>query len=251
MSEKKEFNLRPFLFMSCLGFLLIPSCAKYEDFNPKQISALKEESSIEGHFSALLEPMNSSISGNTTGLVKLKLMEDHFSVAVSIQDSPPFSEHYQAIYFGAECPSEADDTNRDGFIDFQEVHQIYKGMLIPLDGNLSGQELGFEILTRSDALGSYNYYQETSFSLLLQDLLDFKNQSTEHFYKLPSLASLKLEGLIIIIHGVSDDVYLPGTIQSFGNFPDRSLVPIACAKVQRGVESNDAGEIKKTIYLTR
>ena len=46
---------------------------------------------------------------------------------------------------------------------------------------------------------------------------------------------LKLEGKVIVIDGVSQDDYLPGSIQSIGSNSDRKSLPIACGVINRSV----------------
>ena len=57
---------------------------------------------------------------------------------------------------------------------------------------------------------------------------------------------LKLQGKVIVIEGVSQDDYLPGSIQSIGSNSDRKSLPIACGIIKRAIledsETSEGGE---------
>ena len=215
------------------GVLLLAGCSKKNTNNNRSTSAFSE-SVIEGHYTAKFKPLNTSITGNVAGKAKIQAMENHFSVAIEMRDIPAATRHLQAIYNDSECPTELHDKNGDGFVDSFEINESYQGMLIPLDGDLSAQQSGFDYFPQSNSQGLYVYYQETDLDLLLDDLLQTDTNIDDDFQKWDRSKQMLLEDKIIIIHGVADDVYLPGSVRSFGTYSDRASLPIACAKIIRG-----------------
>lgn len=244
MMSQKTLKFSLVTFSGVLLLSLLSSCSKSSSgAGEGAISPLKE-SNLEGHYMAKFRPLNSSVSGFTNGHGKIQVMENHFSVVLNIKESPAMTYHTQAIYSSSECPSELNDTNRDGFLDSLELYAAIGGVLVPLDGDLGTQEAGLEVAPISDSLGSYQYYQETELSQLMADLFSADVNMEDNLIKWNSTAPLLLDDKIIIIHGVSEDVYLPGSVRTFGSHSERVSLPIACAKIVRGgpQEDSDFGE---------
>ena len=201
----------------------------------KTTSNQLEEPQIEGRYEVTFSPLNSSVSGITSGMAKIRIIADKISVSVEITDSPSKAIHSQLIYTATECPTEVHDTNNDGFIDQVEASKVLGSILIPLDGDLNSQEQGEAHFPWSDGLGNYSYYQEGEFSNMLADLNAPDLNLQDQIIKLIPGHDLKLEGKVIVIEGVSPDDYLPGSIQSIGSNSDRKSLPIACGVINRSV----------------
>lgn len=192
-----------------------------------------EELTVDGTYDVKFLPLNSSVSGFTNAKGRIHIIADQVTVAINVKDSPAMTTHSQYIYNATECPTDMDDLNHDGFIDPQEVSKVLNEVLIPLDGNLNSQEEGFGEYPLANAIGDYKYFQEGYLSHLIDDLhlpdLNLKDGIT----KLSPEQSLKLDGKVIVIEGISEDIYLPGSIRNIGNQSDRASLPIACGKISR------------------
>lgn len=192
-----------------------------------------EELTIEGNYEAKFTALNSSVSGMTSAKAKIHVIADQISVSLDAKDSPALSIHSQFIYTASECPTEVHDSNNDGFIDSVEASKVLGAILIPLDANLNSQLEGIETFPLADSLGSYKYYQEGVLSKLLADLQSLDPELNDELGKLPVGKDLKLDGKVIVIQGIPEEVYLPGSIRAPSYASERMALPIACGKITR------------------
>jgi len=174
---------------------------------------------------------------------KIQMLADYFSVSMRVKYSPAATVHSQNVYLSSECPTEKHDANNDGFIDSLEAASVLGEVLIPLDDDLGSQEEGRGVFPESDALGSYTYYKETSFSKMMADLFSPDLDTEDNLRKLQVGQEFVLEGKVIVLFGVREEVYLPGSVRSIGQNSDRAFLPIACGKLTRAVpEESEMGE---------
>jgi hypothetical protein len=192
-----------------------------------------EELGIEGKYEVKFLPLNTSLAGISNAKAKIHIVADHISVGLDMQDSPPMTLHSQFIYTSSVCPSDIHDVNKDGFIDPQEAAKVLGSILIPLDSDLSSQMDGITQFPSSDSMGKYHYAQEGLLSLLIADLQSPDMNPRDELGKLNSGQKLKLEGKVLVIQGVPEDVYVPGSVSSIGTNSDRASLPIACGKISR------------------
>jgi hypothetical protein len=207
----------------------------------------EEALGITGRYVAKFKSLNSSVAGVTNAAANIQVMGDQITVAMDVNDSPVNTVHSQMIYSATECPTEVHDTNNDGFIDPIEASKVLGQILIPLDADLNSQFEGIQEFPSSNFMGNYNYYKEGVLSSLISDLqvpdMDEKDQLT----KLTSTEELKLEGKVIVIQGVSNDIYLPGSVRTFEGTSDRATLSIACGKITR-VMLEDSETSEETQY---
>ena len=198
---------------------------------------------IEGKYKVIFKSLNSSVSGNTSAAAKIEIFDDKISVDLKAKDAPSNTFHPQAIYNANTCPTEVHDVNNDGFIDPIEAYKVIGEALIPLDSNLNSQEEGSEEFPITDSLGNYFYEQSAVFSTMLADLKMMDLNQYDHLSKLPQGEKFKLEGKVVMILGVAEDVYLPGSIQNLQNISARVALPIACGKIERDYALDDEIEL--------
>ena len=236
MSKKSTYTQFVSLVLGASLMTAMISCTD-ESFHPAKNKTTNqlEESQIEGRYEVTFFPLNSSVSGITEGKAKIQIIADKISVSVEITDSPSKAIHSQFIYTASECPTEVHDINNDGFIDQVEASKVLGSILVPLDGNLNSQDQGEAHFPWSDGLGNYDYYQEGNFSSMLADLTAPDLNLQDQVIKLIPGEALKLHGKVIVIEGVSEDVYLPGSIQSIDANSDRKSLPIACGIINRAL----------------
>lgn len=192
-----------------------------------------QELGITGRYIAKFKSLNSSVAGITTGEAKIQVIGDQITVAVDVKDSPANTVHTQMIYAANECPTEAHDTNSDGFIDPVEASKVLGKVLIPLDSDLNTQLDGIQEFPSSNFLGNYSYYKEGILSSLIADLQAPDQDDKDELGKLDTKEELKLEGKVIVIQGVASDTYLPGSVRTFEGASDRATLSIACGQITR------------------
>lgn len=194
---------------------------------------IEQELKLEGIYEARLTSVNSSVSGFTRAKAKLHLVGDSITAEVSVKDSPAMTIHSQFIYTANECPTEVHDTNRDGFIDPVEASKVLGPILVPLDADLNAQLEGVDLFPVSDIMGSYVYYKEGIISQMVSDLQSFDPDINDELGKLNIGEELKLEGKVIVLQGVSEDTYLPGSVRALNGLSERATLAIACGKITR------------------
>ena len=198
----KSVSLVTLIFM----LLLISACGKSHSGAGKVGAQLTVEP--EGIYSAIILPINSSLSLNVEGAVTVIKYGDDINVRVKLKNAPD-GIHMQGLYTGDSCPIE--DLNGDALIDIKEAQKEIGRMLIPLDGDLGGRDIGSDYYPSSD----YSYERSTSYSLLISDL------------KLKE-GNLELEGKVVVIHGVPETYSLPASVSTDGQDSPQKTIPIAC-----------------------
>ena len=193
----------------------------------------QEELGITGRYVVKFKALNTSVAGITQAMGKIQVMGDQIAVDMDVKDSPSNTTHAQMIYAASECPSEVHDTNQDGFIDPIEASKVLGKVLIPLDGNLNSQLEGIEQFPSSNFMGSYKYYKEGVLSSLVADLQAPDADEKDELGKIGANEDLKLEGKVIVIQGVSNDTYIPGSVRTFDGVSDRASLAIACGTITR------------------
>lgn len=230
-----------------IGFWMMTIFTSCNDHHVKSGAGIEkktlEELTIDGNYEVAFLPLNSSVSGITNAKASIRIIADTMMVSLEVKDSPALTIHPQYVYNSHVCPEEVHDTNFDGFIDSSEAAKVLNEILIPLDGDLNSQEDGMEYFPIADTLGNYKYSQEGYLPELISDLhlpdLNLKDGLT----KLASHQNLKLEGKAVVILGIQEEVYLPGSIRNIGTNSDRSSLPIACGIIKRKLlpESDSIG----------
>jgi hypothetical protein len=225
MNTKKSFHqLASLIFGVCI-MTAFSSCSEHRvESGPRLHVDTFEELTIDGTYEVKFSPLNSSVGGVTNVKAKIQVIADQISIGLKVIDSPPMTTHSQFIHNSTECPAEIDDVNGDGFIDPMEASSVLNEVLIPLDGNLNSQEEGTAQFPISNSIGAYTYFQEGILSSLLEDLSMLGHDQ-----------ELKLEGKVMVIYGIPEDTYLPGSIQNIGTTSDRAALPIACGKISRKI----------------
>lgn len=211
----------------------------------EEINYPADGSNIQGNYIARFTTLNSHINGTVPGSVTLSRNKDRVMVFLRLFAGYPKAWHQQKIYEGTRCPTLADDTNGDGFIDILEAEAVLGKMLIPLDADISSQRSGRNFYPLGDPSGSYYYERTTSFSRLFRDLKDIKNQ-TEEYKKLGPDEGFSIEGKAVLVQGVSAEVEFPETVQSQTRYKPFQTIPITCGIFEsdnREPGVNDNGEI--------
>src|SRR5690606_32533264 len=115
------------------GLILFTACGKAaNDKSPRMMvstdpqtgevdQTTMEQQPDEGIYKAVLKPLNSALSGETTGTIEVRIEGDDFFVESRVAGSPIAVKHLQNIFSASKCPDETSDINQDGIIDIQEA----------------------------------------------------------------------------------------------------------------------------------
>ena len=197
------------------SFLILISCGKsIEDKD----DAAKEELPPDGIYSALLTPVNFRISNQVYGEVKIVKFSDDFNVSVKI-NSAPRGSFRQHLHTGSVCPRGEMDENGDSYIDAYESKKSSGPIIVPLDGDLSSQERGYNLLLQ----GNYRYTRSTSYHLMLSDLHQRDEIINDALVKL-SEEDLHFERRVVIVYMTNSN--LPSSVSG-------SEIPVACGVLTR------------------
>jgi len=189
----------------------------------------EEQQPDEGTFRAELQPLNSSVGGNTVGTAKITVVGDELKFDMVVNGAPANITHIQHIHAGTACPTSAEDVNGDGFVDVLEGLPRYGAILIPLDGDLETQEGGTASNPSANATGTYRYTERASLTRMLADLRAPDTDTTDAVIKLEPGQPLNLASRHVVVHGIHDA-------------PSNATLPIACGLITRVPEGGTTGE---------
>jgi hypothetical protein len=175
-------------------------------------------------FSTINQPVAGIITGSTT----LHRLESKFYADVRFNGLHPNLIKPQYVHTGSRCPTMADDTNGDGFIDAVEGEAVYGQVLIPLDADLSSQDRGSSYFTMSNPWGFYEYHQVTSYDRFMRDLTESDSDPDDNFVKLSDEKSLSLASRVVVVYGVPKETVLPTTVARRGRLANFQTLPVAC-----------------------
>lgn len=182
--------------------------------------------------------------GPTTGAggnAMFSITGDDFAANLNLTGLAPDTVSPQAVREGTRCPTPADDTNNDGWVDAVEGAAVAGKRLVPLDDNLAQQNLPPPVSPQipglqglypvTDANGAYNYTRNASYAQLLDDLHQPDADPNDGLAKLPGGAPLNIADRVVIVQGLPPDTPLPPTVQSIDGLPAYATVPVACAEL--------------------
>ncbi len=174
---------------------------------------MQESETTQGSFKAILRPYNFNLAGwIPSGMVDIKIEGDEIEIKSWLDDSANVV-HGQNIHLGSRCPGVGDDTNYDGFVDWNESTKVAKEIFLPLDQDLDSLSLEDNIYP----IGNFNYHETASIRSLSQKLKQ----------------NLNLSEKVIIVTGVASNRALPITVSQENNQTRESSIPIACGVIER------------------
>jgi hypothetical protein len=213
---------------------------KFEDQNLQTASWPADGSNIRGSYEADFITLNTNINGFITTKADIVKVNDHFQVAVKLLRGPPKVWHKQDIRIGVRCPTEKDDTNKDGFIDIVEGDRVWGKVVLPLDDDLEGQDAGEGSYPISDDEGSYEYKRFAGFDLLFNDLKGTSDPSAP-IMKLTENMGLGIEGNVIVILGTDPSIPLPASVATLADLDRPKSFPLVCGLIRK--VSDQGGEV--------
>jgi len=170
------------------------------------------------------------------GTVTISKLADEFHAMVDATEATA-ATHQQHIHTGSRCPTQADDTNGDGFVDAVEAATVTGPALIPLDSDLKAQDAGGVYPSGSN----YSYDESTSYEAMIADLRLPDTNTSDSLAKLGANEDLNLGTRVVEIHGVPASTTLPPTVLGMDGMSPQQSLPIACAVLSFSGASSTTG----------
>lgn len=218
------------LLGTCL--LTLASCGSDDD-GSSAVVRQEQEQDDQGFYRAVLRPLNSSVGGETSGTVEIRIEGDNMTVDSNVAGAPAGVKHLQNITTAGTCPSASADLNADTFVDVAELLPSTGPILIPLDSDLSEQLDGLDFGPIANGEGTYVYRRSTTLSRIMADLTAPDPDPVDPIVKLLPGENLNLDGRVVIIHGVDSSSNLPDSVVSAGDLTSEQTLPIACGELVR------------------
>lgn len=216
------------------SLLTLVSCGS-DDSDSSRSTRLREEQQQDdqGIYRAVLSPLNSSVAGNVSGTIEIRIEGDDFVAISSGSGAAAGEKHLHNITLSSTCPTQASDVNGDTYVDIVESFTRTGQILIPLDSDLSNQLDGITYGPIANASGNYYHRRSTTLTDLLNDLRSPDPDTQDSIVKLPEGQNLNLTNRVILVHGVKRSSNLPDTVATIGDLSAEQSLPIACGKLVR------------------
>lgn len=185
---------------------------------------------IQGRYVADFITLNPHVNGDIPGSAVVLREENTLKMFIRFSLGSPSTAHFQNIYTGNRCPTIADDTNGDGFIDIQEALAVVGKVIVPLDSDISSQRSQNRYWPKAFENGSYTWNETTSFKHFWSDLKGKDWDEKDDIVKLAEDQGLAITGRVVMIQGFSADraAELPETVASAKRYPNYVTLPVAC-----------------------
>ncbi len=189
------------------------------------------EQEAEGSYNVNLTTLNNGVGGSISGNIAITKDGNRFMAYARFSGGYPNIVHQQRVHFGSACPTAADDTNGDGYVDVNEAFAKSGKILFPLDSDISSQERGSSIWPSGDMYGNYFWERATSYDRFITDLREPDLNEENDFGKLGADGKLNLDGRVVILHGAPETANLPDTVGTKGRLRNFQTIPIACGVI--------------------
>lgn len=171
-----------------------------------------------GTYYTVLRPITFHSNGFIPyGAATFKLKDNELQVSVSMDDDQSVT-HRQSLHAGSRCPTAADDTNGDSFIDYNEAMAVVGEVLMPLDADINTHAGGAEIYPRGPAM-TYNKYAS---------LLNVNSDLQKIMGK-----SIGFEGRVVLVHGTSNSSSFPSSIATRSGEASNVSLPVVCGVLEK------------------
>lgn len=181
-----------------------------------------------------LAPLNTKIgvvSPSAAGGTEVVIDGNRIGVALNIQGIAADTPHLVHIHKGTQCPTPANDTNQDGYVDVQEATPATGGILIPFDGSLGTSPHGSTFTPAADSKGVLAYIASAPYNSLLNYLHRATPNLSMGEVTLNNGQNLDLSQTVVEVHGIDPSVKLPSTVKTLPGLTPNQTLPIACGKL--------------------
>lgn len=155
-----------------------------------------------GTYYTVLRPVNFRSNGFIPyGMATFKVTDEQIQISSSLDDDQAVA-HRQNLHEGTRCPTMADDTNGDGFVDYDEAQRVVGPVMMELKTSLN-------IIPRGPAM---TYNRTTAVS---------------------SLKGMGVGQRVVLVHGTSAQSDFPTSLASFEGEPAHLSLPIVCGVLEK------------------
>lgn len=183
-----------------------------------------------GTYYSVLRPINFHANGFIPyGMATFTLKEDQLQISINMDDDQAVS-HRQTLHMGTRCPTLADDSNGDGFIDYNEAQTVVGPALMPLDNDLNSQLAGAEVYPRGPGM---TYSKLASLTKINSDLWKADEDPSDNIIKLPKDKGIGFESRVVLVHGTSSQGHLPTSLASYKEEEANISLPVVCGVLKK------------------
>lgn len=203
--------------LAVLTLLSVVACGKgggSGSSSPRRDVASRMMEATPGTYYAILRPVNFHSNGFLPyGQATFTLKDDFLQVSTAMDDDQAVT-HRQTLHMGSRCPTAADDTNGDSYVDYNEAMAVVGKVLMPLDGDLNSVAAGAEMYPRGIGM---TYNKSASLAKINADLR----------------MKIGFEGRVVLVHGTSQNSAFPTSLASFQGEPAHLSLPVTCGILKK------------------
>lgn len=218
----KSINILTFLVLA--GSLI--ACGKDgggSSGNGKKVTDRQYEVASSGNYYSVLRPVNFYSNGFIPyGSAMFTVKDDQLQVNISMDDDQAVT-HRLNLHMGTRCPTKADDTNGDGFVDYNEAQAVVGPVLMPLDSDLNSQLSGIETYPRGPGM---SYVRSASIAKINADLSKADENPADNIMK--HSPGIGFTGRVVLAHGTSAQAGLPASVASYAGESAHFSLPVVC-----------------------
>ncbi|TGD19737.1 hypothetical protein [Levilactobacillus suantsaiihabitans] len=178
-------------------------------------------------YQANIVPLNEKAIGTAAhGTALFTINGDSLTINIEMFDTPASLQHWEHFHGfpdgkAAEIATSAQDVNHDGFVDLPETGAVSGTTMVPFNDAPHEMDIPNDEYPVADANGYFAYTKVVPLAALDKKFKETFNDS-----------ELELDKRVIYIHGVTDDVALPDTVEgAVGHYSTHVTLPIAVGKI--------------------
>ena len=213
--------MKSHILLAVLSAVFLVSCGSDSGGGSKQAqqeqgAGTRETISVASYY-GILRPVNFSSNGFIPyGAAFVNLNNDEVKVNVTLDDDQAV-QHRQTLHAGSRCPTLQDDSNGDGFVDYDEAIRVVGKPLIPLDSDINSQVGGQEVFLRGPAMT----YNRTG--MLSKINADLRSNGL-----MPADQGINFLGRVVLVHGTSFNSSFPTSLASHAGEQPHLSLPVVC-----------------------
>jgi hypothetical protein len=182
-----------------------------------------------GTYYAILRPVNFHSNGFIPyGSATFTVEGDKLQVNTTMDDDSAVT-HRQSLHMGTRCPTQADDANGDGLVDYNEAMKVVGPVLMPLDNDISSQLAGAEVYPRGTGM---TYNKTASLTAINTDLSKSDENPSDEIAKTPG-RGIGFDGRVVLAHGTSQSALLPTSLAARGGETANISLPVVCGVLRK------------------
>jgi hypothetical protein len=169
---------------------------------------------LPGTYYAILRPVTFHSNGFFAyGQATFTLNGDVVQVNTAMDDDQAVT-HRQTLHIGSRCPTMADDTNGDTYIDYNEAMSVVGRAIMPLDNDINSQAAGADVYPRGVGM---TYTKTGSLARINADLG----------------MKIGFEGRVVLIHGTKNPFGFPTSVAGNGIEDANLSMPVVCGILKK------------------